>query len=195
MIFFSSLIPLSYIIGSYASFFSLTTVVAALVGKYSSLWSLVLFFITCKKISFLNFFYFGIKRVPLFFAAWSYKTSNKIISVVTPLVCMMLFIIHPIGFFSWGYTMLWLIPVSIFFSKTKNIFMKSLSSVFIAHAVGSVIWLYTHETDTALWISLIPVVIFERVLMAAIITMVEFCIIKIKCFFMTRSLQFCKEIA
>jgi hypothetical protein len=195
MICFSSLIPISYIVGSGASFFSLITIVAALVGKYSSLWSFILFFVTCKKISFCNFFYFAINRTPLFFVGWSYKASNIINSVTIPLVCIILFIVHPIGSLAWSYSMYWLIPIVIFFSKSKNIFMKALGAVFTAHAVGSVIWIYTHEMDASIWISLIPIVALERIMMAVFITSAEFCISKIQNVFMKRSLQYCKEFA
>ncbi len=195
MICFSSLIPISYIVGSCASFFSLTTIVAALVGKYSSLWSLVLFFISCKKISFYNFFYFAIKRIPLFFAGWSYKTSNIVNSVAIPLVCMILFIAHPVGSLAWSYAMYWFIPMIIFFSKNENTFIKALAAVFTAHAVGSVIWIYTHEMNPSAWISLIPIVALERIIMAACITSAEFCISKIKNVFIQRSLQYRKEFA
>lgn len=155
--------PLSYIIGSFGSFFSASTIASALVGKYSSVWSLGLFFIAYKKTNFLMFL---LNRSPLLFSAWDYKAPNLLVSVIIPLVSILLFIAHPLGFYAWPYAMYWFLPILIFLSKKESIFLKSLSSVFVAHAVGSIIFLHTHEMSPDSWIALMPVVAFERMIMA-----------------------------
>lgn len=194
VIYLAHLIPISYIVGSYASFFSLTTIVAVLVGKYSFLWNILLFFTMCKKITFFELLYCVIKRTPLFFAAWTYKTSSMIVSVLIPLVCVFLFIMHPIGFVAWPYAMYWFIPIAIYFSQQESVFAKAFASVFVAHAVGSVIWIYTHQMAAEMWLALIPVVAIERVLMATTITGFDCFLYKIKNFFKEKLIVPSKEL-
>ena len=43
---------------------------------------------------------------------------------------------------------------------------RALSASFVAHGIGSVIWLYTKNIAAPVWIGLIPVVVCERLLMA-----------------------------
>src|SRR2546430_1999084 len=53
------------------------------------------------------------------------------------------------------------------FQQCPLVFLQALGSAFIAHAVGSVIWLYTVGMTPAAWLGLIPVVFVERMLCAA----------------------------
>jgi hypothetical protein len=87
---------------------------------------------------------------------------------------MVLFIAHPFGFYAAPYALYWLIPMVIYFSRKKTVFLQALSATFIAHAVGSVIWLYLKALPTAVWLGLIPVVIFERLLYATFMTAVYY---------------------
>ena len=74
--------------------------------------------------------------------------------ILVPVLCMALFGLHPVGSQAFAYTLYWLIPVTLYimsslvnvlprFQQFTPIFLQALSSTFIAHAVGSVIWLYT----------------------------------------------------
>lgn len=110
-------------------------------------------------------------HIPGLCAAASFAYHNKFISIGLPLMCMILFLVHPIGFASWGYPLYWFIPIVISFSK-RSIFLQALLSTFIAHAVGSVICLYTVSTSPVLWWSLMPVVFIERLMFASIMTVV-----------------------
>jgi len=49
----------------------------------------------------------------------------------------------------------------------QSFFLVALSSSFIAHAVGSVIWLYSLSMPAEKWIALIPIVAVERFIFAA----------------------------
>ncbi len=113
-------------------------------------------------------------HLPGFFASVSWAYPNLIMKVGMPLLCMILFIAHPQGFYAAPYALYWLIPIVIYFSRKETIFLQSLSSTFIAHAVGSVLWLYLKALPAAVWIGLIPVVIFERLLYAALMTIVYY---------------------
>jgi len=79
---------------------------------------------------------------------------------------MVLFIIHPIGRDAFVYSLYWLIPIILFGYSRKTLFLEALGSTFVAHAVGSVIWLYTVPTTAVSWIGLIPIVAVERVFFA-----------------------------
>lgn len=185
------LVPFSYMIGSLGAFFSASTIAATLLGTYGSLWSLVLFFLLNKKLTSVQFLF---NRIPLLFAGLSYRSSNSIVSVVAPLLCVVLFVIHPVGFYAWSYSMYWLVPVILFFNKSETIFSRALSSVLIAHAVGSVVWLYTHDMTPEFWLSLIPVVAVERIVMALSVTMIDLAIQKIKATFFKKNVDLCQEL-
>src|SRR5207237_10360114 len=79
---------------------------------------------------------------------------------------MALFIVHPIGSQAFMYSFYWLIPIGLFGLARKTLFLEALGSTFVAHAVGSVIWLYTVPTTAGMWVGLIPIVAVERLLFA-----------------------------
>ena len=110
---------------------------------------------------------FDMARVfTMVFAAWyfaSYKKNLALLAV--PLICMALFILNPIGGQAWYYSLYWLIPVVAFFAP-DNLLLRSLGASFMAHAVGSVAFLYSIQTVPQLWIALIPVVAIERFVFA-----------------------------
>lgn len=93
------------------------------------------------------------------------------LQIIIPLSCMILFIAHPQGRGAALYSFYWLIPGCCFMVQT--IFKKSwafsiaLSSTFIAHAVGSIIALYTLAIPTQSWLTLIPLVAVERMIFAS----------------------------
>jgi hypothetical protein len=88
-------------------------------------------------------------------------------SVIVPVLSFILFVVHPVGSSAFVYTLLWTIPVFIYFTKSNSFFFKALSATFIAHAVGSVLWLYLMPPMLPLrWIMLTPVALCERVIFA-----------------------------
>lgn len=116
----------------------------------------------------LNFFITGsalnittlIMFFPMLFAAFYFGSKSKS-RVIVPLVCMALFILNPIGMQVWYYSLYWLIPVAAALWKDK-LFLRSLGATFTAHAVGSVAFLYAFNIPAATWITLIPIVAYER---------------------------------
>jgi len=101
-----------------------------------------------------------IRFLPAMLAAVYFGLSQKKAAVVFP-VCIALFLLNPIGRQAWMYSLIWLIPFVATFAKKRLIF-NSLGATFTAHAVGSVIFLYSFGLTPAIWISLIPVVLIER---------------------------------
>ncbi len=104
------------------------------------------------------------------FSRERFKILEFLIKIFLPLLCMLLFVLHPVGNKAFLYSFYWFIPVGIYifekFYSKKIIFLTSLSSTFLAHAVGSVIWLYSLNMTSEQWISLIPIVAIERLVFA-----------------------------
>jgi len=106
-------------------------------------------------------------HLPGFCASAYWAFDNKIVSLLIPLICMVAFLMHPTGFAAAPYVLYWFIPITLYFVRSKTVFMHSLSSTFIAHAVGSVVWVYLHPMSPKFWLALIPLVAFERLVFAS----------------------------
>lgn len=77
------------------------------------------------------------------------------------------FIAHPVGAQAWVYSLYWLVPIVLYAVRKKNMFLEALGSTFTAHAVGSVIWIYCDPMTPQAWLTLIPVVLVERLVFAS----------------------------
>ena len=77
--------------------------------------------------------------VPGFCASLYWATNHCLIRLLLPVACMGLFVIHPIGAQAFVYSLYWLIPVVIYFSR------KSLLQARLVFSTCSwfIIWLYT----------------------------------------------------
>jgi hypothetical protein len=98
--------------------------------------------------------------LPPMLAAAYFGLKNKFTAIIFP-ICIALFLLNPIGRQAWMYSLIWLIPFVATFFK-KRLVLNSLGATFCAHAVGSVIFLYTFGLTPAIWMALIPVVFLER---------------------------------
>lgn len=101
-----------------------------------------------------------IRFLPMMLAAIYFGSRSRKIAAIFPL-CIILFLAHPIGRQAWLYPLIWLVPLAATFAKKRLIF-NSLGATFIAHAVGSTIFLYTFGLTPQAWLALIPVVFLER---------------------------------
>ncbi|MBI2039498.1 hypothetical protein HYT18_00300 [Candidatus Microgenomates bacterium] len=101
-----------------------------------------------------------------YFANVAKKGNYKPWILLVPLICIVAFIIHPIGRQVFYYPlMFWTIPI-LAYRFRNNLFMKSLGATFTAHAVGGTAWIWAFNLPASVWNSLIPVVIAERLLFA-----------------------------
>jgi len=109
-----------------------------------------------------------LRLAPMLFAALYFAkySKGKLVQATVPLVCMALFMLHPIGAQAWFYSLYWLIP-AIVLVLPEHLFLRSLGSTFTAHAIGGIIWLYFIPTTPAFWMALIPIVAFERLMFAS----------------------------
>ena len=92
--------------------------------------------------------------------------EKKWAGIAIPIAGMLLFWANPVGAEAWGYALLWIIPIAASF-LASNLFMRSLASTFQAHIVGSLAFLYFVGLPASAWWALIPLVIVERTLFAA----------------------------
>jgi len=114
--------------------------------------------------------------LPTLFGSFAYFAIGQekgilksILFLIVPLLSVLFFGFHDVGLKAIVYSFYWFIPVAIyFFSRVKRIsfFTWSIAISFIMHGVGSVIWLYRVPTKPDYWLTLIPIVLFERLLIA-----------------------------
>ncbi len=113
---------------------------------------------------------FSVARfLPMLAAAYYFGVvkKDKRFGIAIPILGMILFWMHPIGAQAWGYALLWLIPIVATVFAAKHLFLRSLGATFQAHVVGSVAFLYTIGMPAEAWWALIPIVLVERGMFAA----------------------------
>ena len=107
-----------------------------------------------------------LRLLPMLFAAVYFSRSHLKFSAAIPALAILLFWLSPIGAQVWYYPLIfWTIPLLAPILPNR-LFLKSLGSTLTAHAVGSVIWLYTVPMTVAQWQTVIPVAIGERFMFA-----------------------------
>jgi hypothetical protein len=166
----SSILKISFLVGSYAVWFSGASILAPLAGTFGGIMGATLVCIARMALHFLFFKSLSLSFlalcIPGFCASLYWTTSSSIVRLYLPLACMGLFIAHPVGNQAFVYSLYWLIPVALYFIPKKSLYLQALGSTFVAHAVGSVIWLYTVPMTSAMWLGLIPLVACERFVFA-----------------------------
>lgn len=167
----SGFAKVSFILGSQVAFFTACAVITPLSGAFAGLAGsfgvfavgimLRLILMGTMPLHFLAY------HIPGLFASFYWASSSRFIRLAPAILCMLLFITHPVGGQAALYGLFWLIPVALTLFAQETLFTRALGSTFTAHAVGSVIWLYTVPMSADQWLMLIPVVIMERLLFAA----------------------------
>jgi hypothetical protein len=169
----TSLLKMSYMVGSKSAFFSASNIALPMTGILGGgtilTSSITLLRALAKWFVFgINPFSFLVFHIPGIVGVYYWRSTTQFIKLGLPLSAMLLFILHTPS--AWLYTLYWLIPVSLNLLHRNSIFEKALATTFVAHAVGSVIWVYTIPMNTELWYLLIPVVAVERLIWACGIT-------------------------
>jgi len=163
-------VKMSYIIGSHLAFFSAANVLYPVGGLWLGVSGSCVWFALGTLIRFsigVPFYYHFIYGIPGFCAALYMARSHIAIRLLLPLVCMILFVVHPVGFAAAPYSFYWLIPIIFYFIKKRSLFTEALGATFVAHAVGSVFWLYLIPMPATYWCGLVPLVAIERISFAA----------------------------
>jgi hypothetical protein len=164
-------LKVSFAIGAAWTLFSLRNMIAPLAGAFGGIGgtsfffaSNLLFTLLFKKTLLLS--YLAYSGIPTFFAGLYWATSSRVIRAGVPALCMLFFMFHPEGMAAWPYALFWFMPITIACMQTNSIFVTALGSTFTAHAVGSVLWLYTTSMGASYWYALLPIVPVERLLFA-----------------------------
>lgn len=178
-----SFLKLNFVIGSKTMCFSGINFILPLICAFLNL--PVSMFLICSLFVFKSIIGFGVLTlgIPTIIASlnWSAKIqANKTVkfclNALLPALCIILFITHPVASNAFAYSFYWFIPMFIYFLQPNSPFFTALSSTFLAHATGSIIWLYTVPMTSSQWNALIPVVAAERLIMACAMTLVFYAI-------------------
>lgn len=151
---------------------SLDAMGAPLVGLLSGSRTCVVMYLIRTALSFsvsapLGSFLF---HLPTLTGALILSSEEKILPRLVASLCIVTFLLHPVGYECFSYSLFWLIPIAISFVSMPSVFLRSLSSTFITHAVGSTLFIYTHTTTSGYWHALIPQVWLERIISALFLT-------------------------
>lgn len=166
----AGLFKVSCIVGSMSAFFSGSAMIVPLSGAFGGVMGATGVFALTLLMKLLFFGVLSFKylayHIPGYFASLYWASQSRVMRGAVPVVCMILFIAHPVGLQAFAYTFYWLIPIALQFFNKKTVFLDSVGSTLTAHAVGSVIWLYAMPMTPLIWIGLIPVVFVERLAFA-----------------------------
>lgn len=173
LVFFCKISP---ILGSKFSFFSLSGVLMPLIGLFGAPYIVLALIVRFAFKLFLNGFFHSIAayHIPTICASYYVSSKSKIAAIGLPLLCMIAFLAHPVGYQAAPYVLYWFIPIFLTLFNITSVVGFSLTTTFIAHAVGSVIWLYTKPMSSAEWLSLLPVVFVERCCFAGLMILVYY---------------------
>lgn len=170
----SSLFSISFLVGASVSSISGFALLAPVLASMGSIQ--IPFLMVISKLFFKHISSAGISFLPItlyiptvcsmLYGYYSYTWLRISISMI----CITLFLMHPVGYGAAPYALFWLIPIICSFVSKKHIFWTMLGATFTAHAVGSVLWLYQVPMTSAQFLALIPIVIVERCMMACIMT-------------------------
>lgn len=163
-------VPFTQIVGSKVKF-TLFDFFGPIASGFIGLWPGVMAVFLMQLV---NFFLHGAKVVdagivirffPALFAVWYFHKKSRW-SLLPAILAIVAFNLHPVGRSAWYFSLFWLIPFFCYFFREKFLLARALGTTFIAHAVGSTLWLYVFGLPAKVWLSLIPVVAYERLLFA-----------------------------
>ncbi|HLC20144.1 MAG TPA: hypothetical protein VJK72_04445 [Candidatus Nanoarchaeia archaeon] len=176
LVYFANKANFSALVGTDNQFFTLFQFFGPIAGGFLGLWGgvsvlsaeLLDMLIVGKSFTLLSM----LRLLPmvfgaLYFALMLRRGLSRIALFVVPLVCIALFVSHPIGRTVWYFSLFWLIPViaAVVPQHWKGqLFFRSYGATFAAHAVGGAIWIYSVPMAAEQWIALIPIVAYERFL-------------------------------
>jgi hypothetical protein len=160
----SSFFKVSFIIGSKNAFFCISDLVVPVASLFGGAWLSGALLVVRYLISGIDPLLFIFKHMPGLCGALYLSSSHKA-RVLIPLLCIVIFCMHPTGSQAFLLSAYWLIPVAVYRAQSGTI-ARVIGASFMAHAVGSVVWLYTVPMAAWQWNLLIPIVWIERLVYA-----------------------------
>ena len=169
-------IKISHIVGSQFSFFSGIDAITPMSGSLGMFGGSFIFLLRVVwRILFLQASpMIALYHIPGLCASYYWASKSKWISIGIPFLSMFLFCMHPQGLLAVPYVLYWFIPIILSLRNRSSMYEQALISTFIAHAVGSVIWLYVYALPAGVWLSLIPIVALERFSFAGLMVVVYY---------------------
>ena len=107
-----------------------------------------------------------IRLLPMIVAAL-YFSRKLPLNVFVPALAIIAFVANPVGREVWYFSLFWTIPIVCYFFQERWLLARALGATFMAHSVGGALWVWFVPIPAAVWASLIPIVIMERLLYAA----------------------------
>ncbi len=87
--------------------------------------------------------------------------GERLMNLCLPVGAMLFFLLHPAtGIGAW-YSLFWLIPIGLHYCS-DSLLKTAFQATFVAHAVGSCLWLMVIPMQPMAWIALMPQVCVER---------------------------------
>ena len=161
----SHFVHFNWIIGSLSAHFSCIHFILPSFIKHFGIFGAALLYGT-HLLKVQNVFAFVAAKSGMIYSGYIYNRISFFNSVIIPAASILLFVVHPIGSAVYFYSFYWFIPMIVFAFFRKHIFAHALISAFVAHALGSLVWLYCYQLAAPYWIAAMPVVLFERCLIA-----------------------------
>jgi len=163
----AGLVKFSYMVGTYSGFFSGMSIAVPLAGAFAGVLGSWTVFLARLVMGGAFSAHYLAYCIPGLCASLYWAHANFFVRLLLPALCIVVFIAHPVGGEAALYTVYWLIPIALYFFPRKSLFFQALGSTLVAHAVGSVIWLYTVPMTATMWLALIPIVAIERLLFSS----------------------------
>lgn len=169
-----SSISITHIVAGKGAYFGISNIlmpaIAAITGLAGSLCMIA--FIGIKIFSGKLLITKGIPTLAAIYSAQCTTPSvrSRLINILVPLSMMGMFVTHSVGQAAWPYALFWLIPMCCEVLRhcgVNNLFNRLLAATFVAHAIGSVMWLYCMPTTPETWLGLLAVVPAERLVFAS----------------------------
>ena len=164
----SKLVAISFVVGSIRTFFSAVNVMGPLTVVFGGLPGGAFFLLLNVALGAKITFLLAGTGLPNFLAGCYWRSESKLFKMAVPLTCMALFWTKTWGTIAAPYALLWLVSIIIALLEIENILGKALGATFVAHAVGSVIWLYFAQVTNVQWFALWPIALGERILLASL---------------------------
>lgn len=164
----SKFVAFSWVIGSVSAFFSAINVMGPLVVVFGGLPGGLIYLALNFCFKTKTIFLLASTGVPNLLAGWYWRLNSKLIKILLPCLSMGLFWYQTWGTLAAWYAALWFIPVLIAVFNFNNLFAKSLAATWMAHAVGSILWLYFGNISAQSWLYIMPIAILERTCLAVL---------------------------
>jgi len=172
--FFAQKINFSPLIGAENQFFTLFQFFGPIAGAFlGSIFGVIAvlaaelidFFVVGKELTWLNV----MRLAPMLFAVFYFGSKKRNLNIIFPLIAIGMFLLHPVGRQAWFYSLFWTIPIIARLLPAKyslSVPLRSLGATFTAHAVGGALWIWTVPMTPAMYMALVPITAFERILFA-----------------------------